>query len=379
MSANETCPACGEVASSGANWCEACGHDLAETNVVGHETGAAPEATPDAETASAETASTETARTETGVPCQACGALEVGADGYCLSCGYRQPSERNHMTETVGSVAAATDRGTMRHQNEDAFAIAVSDAGHSVLVVCDGVGSTPGSDQASTSASQVACQAVVNGLHGVDPTAESDIVEAEVEKVLMSAVAEAQQAATAAAEAVAGSANVVLTDPPSTTLICAVAATNGDSGSAFVNLHVAWVGDSRCYWVTNSGQELLTVDHEEMGALSKWLGADSIDPEPDVAHYRFAATPGPDGGVVMACSDGLWRYLTPATGMTAHELVAAIRHPLRTADAGDVHDQGRLAQQLAEGAIDFANNQGGHDNITVAIAIPTRSQQQEDP
>lgn len=374
-----TCPACAEPVGVGANWCEACGHDLVEN--------------PSLPTVS-DTAATDSAST---VACQACGETDVDAEGYCLSCGYRQPSERNHVGDVVGPIAAATDRGSIRHRNEDAFAVAMADHGRAVMVVCDGVSSTPGSEEASTSAAQAACTAVVEGLNnaGIGPVSDEDI-----EKLLTSAVAEAQKAATAAADVVSGEGGAAaLTDPPSTTLVCAVAtpvAASDAGGDAHLDLHVAWVGDSRCYWVTAAADQLLTTDHEEMGALSRWLGADAIQPEPDIVHHKLPLGSPATDGWVLVCSDGLWRYLTPTTGMTAHELIAAVSHNLsRSATDGEdeprlppepgstsddvgladqpttVDSSGDLARRIVDGLVEFANNRGGHDNITAAITFPS--------
>ncbi len=378
----EQCPACAEPVAVGANWCEACGHDLVgdkpfiNTDVPNTEVGSAPQLDPES--------------TEPSAPCQACGETDIDAEGYCLSCGYRQPSERNHVGEVVGPVAAATDRGSVRHRNEDAFAIAVAVGGQAVMVVCDGVSSTPGSEEASTSAAAAACESVV---HGLNQHEDSPPDASQMEQLLRDAVADAQQAATAAAETVqiaqGGAPSIPLADPPSTTLVCAVVSVDASETDAAVELDVAWVGDSRCYWVTGDNTLPLTTDHEELQALSRWLGADSINPTPDVARHRFPLGAEAKPGWVLVCSDGLWRYLTPSTGMPAHELVAALGHNLarpghldesnsesNRASNSESNGVGETARQLVDGLVEFANNRGGHDNITAAITSPAVSLQQ---
>ncbi len=320
-------------------------------------------------------------------PCQACGETDIDTDGYCLSCGYRQPSERNHVSEIAGPVAAATDRGGIRHRNEDAFAIAMAAGGQAVMVVCDGVSSTPGSEEASTTAAQAACQRVVAGLDAADGAVDGADGSSPMTTLLMAAVADAQQAATSAAETIRQSETQAdgqiagpLSDPPSTTLVCAVVSVDESGAEPMIDLHVAWVGDSRCYWVTADDEQLLTTDHEEFGALSRWLGADAMQPEPDVVHHRIPMSGAAKGGWVLVCSDGLWRYLTPTTGIPAHELMAALTHNLSRGVEADpdpsvggpeadeaVLAAGRRAQETVEGLLEFANNRGGHDNITAAI------------
>ncbi len=371
----DVCPACAEPVTAGANWCEACGHDL-----VNNQTFIEPAPMPGL-AAEPETHQPPESRTVPSAPCQACGETDIDADGYCLSCGYRQPSERNHISEVVGSVAAATDRGSVRHRNEDAYAIAVADAGQAILVVCDGVSSTPGSEEASTSAAKATCRTIVDGLNQHDG---DHLGESEMDKLLRAAVADGQQAAAEAAATVGaafGGASLPLADPPSTTLVCAVVSVDERTeGDPAVDLDVAWVGDSRCYWVTADEERLLTSDHEELGALSRWLGADSMQPEPDIVRHRYALGPDARPGLVLVCSDGLWRYLSPSTGMPANELVAAITHNL----TGSTHSDesldeneagGETARSIVESLIEFANNRGGHDNITAAITSPVVSLQ----
>ena len=57
----------------------------------------------------------------------------------------------------------------------------------------------------------------------------------------------------------------------------------------------------------------------------------------------------------MVCSDGLWNYCSEAEDL---------RSLLRERRPGSGHEPVALAQAL----VDFANEQGGRDNITVALA-----------
>ena len=64
-------------------------------------------------------------------------------------------------------------------------------------------------------------------------------------------------------------------------------------------------------------------------------------------------------GRVLLCSDGLWRY-APAAG----ELAKVI-------DSNNRHAETSL--QLARRLVDWANEMGGDDNVTVAVgAVSTR-------
>jgi serine/threonine protein phosphatase PrpC len=62
-------------------------------------------------------------------------------------------------------------------------------------------------------------------------------------------------------------------------------------------------------------------------------------------------------GWLMLCSDGLWNYCS-----AAEELAALVR---KTSDTSPTANDPLL---LAGALVDWANAQGGQDNITVALA-----------
>jgi serine/threonine protein phosphatase PrpC len=311
------CPNCGEPAPEGAKFCEACGHDL---------------------------------NTEPLPACVSCGEREVAEEGYCLSCGHKQPEERDHMSFVSGAAAAVTDRGKRHRHNEDAVAIAETPDGGVVLVVCDGVSSTSGSAEASLRAASAARDLLVVGLTPTDE--DEDQIVANAEELLVRAVEEAQSQASAsadvqAAEEAAGGAEV---NPihdggsPSSTFV-AVVAKPVDDGIA---LTTAWVGDSRAYWVGSTAQRLTGDDHELGGSLVRWLGADTINATPEIV-----TTVVPAGGHVFVCSDGLWRYAAEPQELS--ELTERLL------------SDGHLGVDLATAMVAFANESGGHDNISVAL------------
>ena len=301
------CPSCGEEAPDEATWCEACGQEL----------GVEP------------------------LPaCVSCGEREVAEEGYCLSCGHKQPEERDHMVFEDGPVVAVTDRGKRHRHNEDAVAIASTAEGGAVLVVCDGVSSTPGSAEASLRAATAARDILVAGL--------ADPAEAALDMtVLMTAAVEAAQVEasdTTVTDATEMSNPVSDGGPPSSTFVAVVARPEEEA----LNLTTAWVGDSRAYWVGDETQLLTTVDHELEGSLVRWLGADSIDPTPDIVSSTVAGE-----GHLVVCSDGLWRYADDPLELSelVERLVGTGKHGLA----------------LAQSLVDHANEGGGHDNISIAL------------
>ena len=89
---------------------------------------------------------------------------------------------------------------------------------------------------------------------------------------------------------------------------------------------------------------------EPLDQFTRWLGFDSPGGEPSFMSLTLT-TP----GWVMLCSDGLWNYCSEATEL--RELVYA-----KVSEVGD------NPLDIATALVDWANNQGGHDNVTTALA-----------
>ncbi|MGW6494644.1 PP2C family serine/threonine-protein phosphatase [Nonomuraea angiospora] len=245
-----------------------------------------------------------------GAPtCASCGAAAVDAEGYCERCGLRQPTDRDH-AETVidGGAAAVTDKGLRRSRNEDAVALLTS--GDAVVtVVCDGVGSSPRADEASAVAVETASAALARGLGQ-------------------------QEAFELAGRAVTKLATSV-DDAPACTYIAAVV----ERG----RITLGWAGDTRAYWLPGPAGRpgvMLTVDDAiETGEITGWLGADAVDVP---LHVRVLTPEEP--GLLLVCSDGLWRYLDgyafPSSGTPIDMAREMLRHAL---------------------------DSGGQDNVTIAL------------
>lgn len=226
-----------------------------------------------------------------------------------------------------------TDIGRVRSRNEDSVAV---DAGVGLLVVADGMGGHNAGDLAS----RMAIEGVVAAMQG--STGEDD-------QRLVAAVRQANDAIYAAAgedyERSGMGTTVVAVWLRPTRLV------------------VAHVGDSRLYRLRDGVIEALTRDHSQVqdlvdrgiltpaqarastrrNFLSRALGTD-----PDVAIDAAAHTPAA-GDVYLLCSDGL-------TNMVEDEEIVAL-----------VRDAASLGA-AAEALVAQANERGGRDNITVALA-----------
>ena len=318
------CPACGAATVEGDRFCEACGHDLSQPAPAASASVQEPAADRWLSSAGAPTA------------CTTCGGTGFDAEGFCENCGQRRSAGHDHRELDLGVVAGVTDRGQRHHRNEDAMGLGTG-SGALVAVVCDGVSSSNRPDTASHAAVHAATPVLLDGL---DEGPELAIVAAA-------------RAAQAAAALVAGSEPGP--NPPSSTFVCAVV----QDGT----VTVGWVGDSRAYWLPETGEpECLTVDdslagrlaaagvpvaerpqHGPATALVRWLGADA----PDTAPHLVTRHPtGP--GRVLVCSDGLFRYRPAAADLAA---ITPAKSPVQT----------------ARDLVDFANGEGGQDNITAVI------------
>jgi serine/threonine protein phosphatase PrpC len=268
--------------------------------------------------------------------CGKCGAGtdEIDGEGFCSACGFRREAPmRDHFEHAVSAgFAGITDRGLRHHRNEDFFAMDSAGDAH-LIVVCDGVSSTSEADKGSEAAVDAIFRALVQG----------------------SAVREAIAKGQTAIAAIDGE--------PATTVVAAVVR---DSRA-----DIAWVGDSRAYWIARDGSTQLTSDDSWLNevvsageisqeealqsgqahAITRWLGADAT-PEDSAASVVEFNLPGP--GYLLLCSDGLWNYVPDAAAMA--ELVYA-------RDETDTRDAVEVVRSLVE----FANAKGGQDNITAVL------------
>jgi serine/threonine protein phosphatase PrpC len=292
------------------------------------------------------TALIEGKSTSTG--CEKCGAPPdtIDSDGFCGQCGFRRGAKEGDRVEVIlnPNLAGVSDRGLRHNQNEDFLALqTVGNA--EILIVCDGVSSSHHPELASQIASKSVCLAITSALQtGASP--ESAIRSAiDTARLEVSRLSESQSD----------------TEPPSTTLVAAVV----QDGIATI----AWLGDSRAYWISDNGSQQLTHDHSwvndaiasgkitaaeanhspQAHAITRWLGADAQD-DADSSIVRF---PLPSAGYLLLCSDGLWNYAPEAQQI--QELVQK--------------SLGIDAVTISRSLVEFARSQGGHDNITAALFI----------
>ena len=342
------CPHCGETVTEADQFCESCGQPLGAPESL---TARATEAEAEGERGT-QLLTPPGAEKATAPTCSCGGAIDE--DGFCTLCGLRAPSERDHFTEQPApNIAATCDKGIVHRRNEDAVALGIN-GDRLVAVVCDGVTNATDSDKVSLAAARAARDV----LQSAAPAADGDAAEHWRAQAVAAATA-AQDAAMAAAR----EAQIArVENPPACTYVAAVV----DDGV----LSASWIGDSRAYWLGDDGAAIqLSVDDSWATAaiatgvdravaeadarahsITRWLGPDSPGGDPG-----FMTTTPSAPGWLFVCSDGLWNYCSEAKDLRAlvyEHLAATEQDPLRASGA----------------LVDWANAQGGHDNITVALA-----------
>ncbi|OFO84950.1 protein phosphatase [Propionibacterium sp. HMSC062D05] len=251
-----------------------------------------------------------------------------------------------------GDVACASHIGLRHETNQDAAALGIDGSGHHiVLVVADGVSSTEGAEECARVASHTARDYLAATMDQGLPINDDDTVTL-FERTFQKAH-----------EAVVSGSGPI----GACTLAAAVATDD--------RIVVGNIGDTRTYWFPDDGDPIrlsiddsmaqaqmdlgLSREEAERGigahAITKWIGASATDVAPRVMAYKPQQS-----GWLLVCSDGLWNHV-PDAGDFAR-LMADLVSKAHTDDHGHASPAG-----VADGLIAYANNCGGHDNITVAL------------
>ncbi|MGN0458307.1 MAG: Stp1/IreP family PP2C-type Ser/Thr phosphatase [Eubacterium sp.] len=238
-------------------------------------------------------------------------------------------------------IVAKTDKGKVRENNQDAYAVGELPGDVAWAVVCDGMGGAAGGNIASALAVKVISDKITASYN-------ERMKDASIKNLLDSAI-------TAANIEVY---DMAYTRPElkgmGTTVVCAIIRKDV--------AYIAHAGDSRAYIVDDKGVEQITVDHSlvqdlvnkgeitaeqaekhpNKNIITRALGVDKrieIDySEVDICNNE----------TLLLCTDGLTNYVTPA----------------------DIFEQIKDGQYyaFADRLVKMANNNGGGDNITV-VAI----------
>lgn len=239
-------------------------------------------------------------------------------------------------------VAGLTNKGMERVRNEDSFYTGV-ESGLALLVVADGMGG----HRAGNVASAIAVELAEQIWHKLDKNKEIAVNQAR--SLVGELISEANRLVFAESERSPAKRGM------GTTLTTALICEN--------RLTIGHVGDSRAYRIRDGKISLLTKDHS---LIEQLIESGQVKPEEAENHPQRhiltrALGVAPDlevditelemepGSTLLLCTDGL-------TNM------------IREKEILDLSERYPEPQDLAEALINLANDRGGFDNITVAIA-----------
>lgn len=237
-------------------------------------------------------------------------------------------------------IAAKTDKGSLRPDNQDAFLYGIIHDNCAWITVCDGMG--------GSAAGNVASQNTVNLLsksfeENIKPTIKPETAE----KLLLQTINSANSAIYRMAE------DKEEYHGMGTTVVAAIIM-NG-------TVKLANVGDSRAYYIEQGNIRQLTTDHSivqtmvENGQLTEdeakihpnkniITRAVGVKPHVDVDIYDCTLQ---NGGTLLLCSDGL------SNGLDDAKIAEIVENT--------------PFEQAAQKLIDTAIENGSTDNITVAL------------
>ncbi|MGH9736915.1 MAG: Stp1/IreP family PP2C-type Ser/Thr phosphatase [Candidatus Acidiferrales bacterium] len=265
-------------------------------------------------------------------------------------------AESQDSTETVPTVApqfgcgARTDKGRVRENNEDSFAI---EPELNLFVLSDGMGGQASGEIAS----RIATETVVEYCRA----AERDSLSLPQQDRLSGLSDKSSRLAAGIRRANSAIRNAALNQPECHGMGATVVAVRFDG----CRMSLAHVGDSRAYRFRSGQLEQLTRDHSfvaeqlRQGLLTQWEAEQSqmqnvllraLGQEPDV-EIDVTEELVLDDDAILLCSDGLTRELSD-------EQIAVTLE-----NAED-------AQSAADCLVSAANDAGGGDNITAVVVRP---------
>lgn len=234
----------------------------------------------------------------------------------------------------------ATDTGKVRQQNQDAFICRRVGENTGYAIVCDGMGG----EKAGEVASATACQLIDKFFHR---DVNEEMSESTAKAVIFSAISAANAKVYSMAK-----------ENPDyhgmgTTLVLAVVV--GE------NMHIVNIGDSRIYMAEKKAVKQLTRDHTlvqnllDRGQISQQEAlnhpkkhyitrAIGVGDTLDIDYQMYELK---KESIVLLCTDGLSNYLE------IEKLPELLKNCIRKESLADL--------------IDFANDQGGSDNITAVM------------
>jgi protein phosphatase len=261
-------------------------------------------------------------------------------------------------TPTI-KIATKSDTGPSRQRNEDACyppsgsVISKPPQPTAIAIVCDGIGGHEGGNVASN----LAIETVQQQLHELTKSPSDDVHHALLLANLESAAAAANDQISQRNDNEHRQGRQRM----GTTLVVALPIAH--------EMYIAHVGDSRAYWITRHGCYQVTLD-DDVASREVRLG---------YATYRDAVQQGASGSLVQALGMSASNSLHPTAqrfildedcifllcsdGLSDFDRVEQYWETEILPILTDKSDIAKVTDKLVE----IANNQNGHDNVTIAI------------
>ncbi len=237
-------------------------------------------------------------------------------------------------------ILGETHRGRVRAMNQDAFAYGIVGENCGYAIVCDGMGG----ENAGEVASSTACK-LIESFFSRD--LKEDISESSVKAIMFSAISAAN------AKIYSMSNENKEYSGMGTTVVAAVVIGH--------DAHIVHVGDSRLYLTDQTRAVQMTRDHS---VVQNKLNRGEITKEEALTHperHKITRAVGVSSTLdvdyqmfelkseycMLLCTDGLSNYASP-------EVLAELV-------------QRSIAENSARALMDYANGQGGSDNITAVV------------
>lgn len=235
-------------------------------------------------------------------------------------------------------IVARTDIGLIRNQNQDCYATGQLSCGIGWAVVCDGMGGAAGGDCASRMTVDIVSEKITSCIR-------EDMSENSIRNILVSAIENAN------IRVFERSLEDFTLAGMGTTIVAAVITRD--------DIYIAYAGDSRAYFVSDSEIRQITTDHSvvqslvDKGTITREQAREHPDRNiitravgvDDRISVDFVRENFEQDKTFLICTDGLSGYV-PDEDMA--ELFKNVSF-----------------SEYAEKLVNLANNNGGGDNITV--------------
>jgi len=294
------------------------------------------------------------------IRCPSCHSKEpVEWEGYCPTCGeYFGPNVLEEILLEEGPTTVAISNKGIRHEtNQDSIwigsTVKTEDTDSAIcIVLCDGVSSAYRSEFASRFVTHVTGNYITRHLNSAKSASEVMIEATEAARSMLSIMIPSSAVPFVNGE--------FTHDVPSATIVAAVIQGN--------TMTIGWLGDSRAYWLTSEEITLLTNDDSYASILiNEQKAASYADALNMPSGHEITACVAEDcsiplhvkevsitgNGLLILCTDGLWNYL-----------VDEVEFGLRVNDA---LQQSENIVQTLHSLVQFACDQGGSDNISIAF------------